>query len=140
MEYFCSICRQPTQPRLYEPGAGAVCHPESWLMVLDDRAPLFAKELATTILQAWQSGMDSHTMHVYYFSPVSICECDACERGRDWEEVEGDLDDDWPNWNPTRLRDITEAEERDLAAELWTEQYNEMGPHERAYNRWLDRE
>lgn len=35
MTYYCSACGKETEPRLYEPGAGASCCEEAPLLVLD---------------------------------------------------------------------------------------------------------
>jgi hypothetical protein len=43
------------------------------------------------IYRDWRSGMSYDDMHVKY-GPWNKCECDPCERGRQWERTEEEIE------------------------------------------------
>lgn len=44
------------------------------------------------IKQDWRDHMSYEEMHVKYFSPSNACGCETCDRGREWELAQQEID------------------------------------------------
>jgi hypothetical protein len=140
-DYRCSRCGRPTQPQLCEAGVSASCCEDSPLMVPDeDREPLFSASIDITAHAAWAYNMAYGDMHVYFVSPSSKCECDACDRGRLWNAIETELYKADPNWDCPPLRPLTDREESDLLENLWADEQADWTPAMKARHNVMNRD